>query len=198
MTEKEFWQIYEQYKEYTAGQLGSDVGKMMRNSDPLTTITLQTHLFVEEQMSEMLNKFMKEEITKKFSFNNKLNLLIGLDLISQNTYASINYFNEIRNDYSHHLDFKVSKKRLDKLLEKLTDSNNESYKKTVREHINNKIEFNERYRRAISLVSALINRDNLDFYNNFSEKSEAVLSYEKKKIINQLVENKFIDDTNND
>lgn len=182
MDDKIFWEKFKQYKASTAKELGVEVTGILSDYDELTAITLKAHLFVEEQMNEMLGKFMHKDTARKFSFDNKLKILTSTELIGSPTHEAINYLNEIRNDYSHQLEFKVSEQRLETLINKMIQGNEDYFEEMIRTHTRKNLEFNERYTRAVSLISAFTHYENVNFYNKFSLKSQDVLNEERRRL----------------
>lgn len=180
MNEKDFQKYYEEYIESTAFDLGAEIKRFLRDNDELIAVTLEAHLYIEEQMIELLAKVMDKDSVKKFSFDNKLKILNGMGLLTKITYTSINYFNEIRNDLSHQPGFKVDEKRINNFIEKMLKESDEELSLVIKNHAKKEIEFNERYRRAISLVSCFLHIDSMEFYKNFFNKSQQLLTDERQ------------------
>ena len=194
MNEKDFWEYYEEYIETTTFELGAELKDFLHDNDELIAVTLEAHLYIEEQMNELLAKVMDRDSVRKFSFDNKLKILNSIGLLGNITHTSINYFNEIRNDLSHKPGFRIDEKRINKFIEKMLNESDEQLSLIIKDHARKELELSERYRRTISLVSSFIHIDNMEFYKNFFNKSQQLLTDERQFLEASIKQYKELED----
>jgi hypothetical protein len=83
-------------------------------------LVLRGHLYIENELNNLLKKFIPNSAILKLNkqgFYKKLELALALDLIEKEHFDSLEYLNELRNNYAHNLKYKLSVNEINKLKE---------------------------------------------------------------------------------
>ena len=97
----------------------SDVAVFMQkifSNDPLTMV-VRAHLYIESALVTLIRVYMEEDVleTDKLSFPSKLQLCIGLGLLSLQEQDVLIRLNRIRNRFVHNLDAQLTRRDAEKL-----------------------------------------------------------------------------------
>lgn len=79
-------------------------------SESILQIILRAHLYIEYELTEILNQILKhpDELGTNLSFNQKLKLLLALDAIPLELKEPLKYMNTLRNNFAHKLDYQFN------------------------------------------------------------------------------------------
>jgi len=98
--------------------------KFMKDTEgeSILQIILRAHLYIEYELTEILNETLKHpnELGNRINFNMKLKLLLALDAIPLELKNPINHINTLRNNYAHELNFQFIEKMYDELYNALS------------------------------------------------------------------------------
>lgn len=89
--------------------------------DELMVVVLKAHMFIEQELFQLLEKVMAnpKSLRAKFLLD-KLLLAHGFGLIDDDIFSSLKKLNDIRNSYAHNLNFEMGEKELDSLISPLS------------------------------------------------------------------------------
>ncbi|MDO3411482.1 hypothetical protein QWJ34_17080 [Saccharibacillus sp. CPCC 101409] len=89
-------------------------------SDELLIVVLRSHIFIENEIENLLSKFsIKVEKTKLQFYIQKLDLLNSIGVVEKELYDSLSFVNQIRNKFAHRLDYEFNNEVYNDLYSKL-------------------------------------------------------------------------------
>jgi len=106
--------------------------KKIFSNDPLTMV-VRAHLYIESALVTLIQAYMEHDIleTDRLSFPSKLQLCIGLGLISEGEQDVLIRLNRIRNRFVHNLDAQLTKKDAYRLMDDLPKKEQEQVKASL-------------------------------------------------------------------
>ncbi|MED3038590.1 hypothetical protein P4313_26950 [Bacillus tropicus] len=105
-------------------KLERDVDEFMKatNEEDELQIVLRGHLYIEHEIERLLrNHLVKPDaiLSDRFMFMSKLNLAVALGLLSDDEKKPYKILNDLRNDYAHELNYKMTGKALRRLVQSM-------------------------------------------------------------------------------
>ncbi|OBW56805.1 hypothetical protein [Bacillus cereus] len=117
-------------------EIHKNFGESLKNKEPLY-IFIKGHLTVEAMVIKIFDQYFEGKVkTDMFNFPQKLELLVGLNLIDKELKGTIKKINDIRNGLAHRLEAQVDEKIVNDILSTLPkEFKNEVLKNETELHI---------------------------------------------------------------
>lgn len=140
-------------------------------SESILQIILRAHLYIEYELTEILNKTLKypNELGTNINFSMKLKLLLALDAIPPELKDPIKHLNTLRNKYAHELNYQFDERMYDKFYNTLSGKLKATHLVPISECLTNRlrdalcslwIELIE-----LRLINEDLRKDLVDIYN---------------------------------
>ncbi|MGG1167980.1 hypothetical protein [Bacillus cereus] len=105
-------------------KISKDAHEFMRvtNEEDELQIILRGHIYIEHEIERLLRNHLVEPdaiLGDRFMFMSKLNLAVALGLISADKKIPYKKLNDLRNDYAHALNYKMTEKALRGLVQSM-------------------------------------------------------------------------------
>ncbi|WP_257139109.1 hypothetical protein [Bacillus pseudomycoides] len=105
-------------------KLRKDADEFMKatNEEDELQIVLRGHIYIEHEIERLLRNHLVEPdaiLSNRFTFMSKLNLAVALGLISMDKKIPYKILNDLRNDYAHELNYKMTGKALRGLVQSM-------------------------------------------------------------------------------
>lgn len=127
---KDVKELTANYAEGLKKEVHQEIANFRKNhlskSRDVLAIVLKSHLFIEKTTEDILTyslEYPNKSIDDRKSFSYKVNLLEALGYDRKNMISRLRAINDIRNEYAHNLEYKISKEDIKPLVKNLSINN---------------------------------------------------------------------------